>query len=82
MNPEEIKTVEDVKLWIAGFQERMGAWWENQRTWNAKQERRNEEIFQRLSALEKRIGAIAGICAAVGAVIGGPVGAAIAQMLK
>ena len=63
MKPEDIKSLEDAKLWAAEHDGRIYAWWDTQHKFN-------KDINARLSAMEKRVIYIAGAAAGVMAFAG------------
>lgn len=68
--PENINTIEDIKIWIADHDGRIDAYWDEQHRWNSKMEDVIESIGLRLTSVEKKIMWFAGASAAVGSVVG------------
>lgn len=62
-NPECVR-------WRAEHDGRINAWWEAQRTWNAKTDQKMHNFGVKLSALEKKVIFFSGFAAALGSGLG------------
>ena len=68
--PRQFETLEDVKAWAHYHDGQITAWWHEQHTLNANNEKRFREIENRVSAIEKRVIWASGVAAGIGAVVG------------
>lgn len=75
--PERVDSLEDVKVWIADHDGTTMAWWQAQREWNQRVDRKIADLNVRLTAAERRLIYVAGAASA----LGGSVGAAILRVL-
>lgn len=74
---ERVKTLEDVKVWVADHDATSAAWWQSQREWNERVDKKIADLNVRLTAAERRLIYVAGAASAVG----GSLGAGVLQVL-
>ena len=68
--PERVDTLDDVKVWIADHDGYITAWWQQQREWNDRVDRKISSVNTRLTSVEKRIIYVAGAASAFGSGLG------------
>jgi len=70
MSSERPQDLDEVKLWIAEHDGRINAYWETQHTWNERVDSRHQDLYSRISALEKKVMWVAGAAAVLGSLLG------------
>jgi len=68
--PNKLETLDDVRMHLAEESGRTEAYWSQQHERNRTFDRWKLDVERRFTALERRVGWICGVTAAVGAVIG------------